>query len=73
MEALEIRDATARAQAVIVQPRVALPTYRRLAAHRHDDEPSDDVLRLHLVESLTGAALAVVGRGAQFTVIGSAA
>jgi hypothetical protein len=42
------------------------------AEHRDDAQPTDDVLRLHLVESLlTGAALAVVGRGAQFTVVGS--
>lgn len=72
LEALELRDATAAARVVVVQPHVSLPSYRRLAEQRDNDHPSDDVLRLHLVESLlTGAALAVVGRGAQFMVIGS--
>jgi hypothetical protein len=72
LEALELRDATAPARVVVVQPHISLPSYRQLAEKRDDDQPSDDVLRLHLVESLlTAAALAVVGRGAQFTVIGS--
>jgi hypothetical protein len=72
LEALELRDATAPSRVVVVQPHISLPSYRRLAEHRDDAQPTDDVLRLHLVESLlTGAALAVVGRGAQFTVVGS--
>jgi hypothetical protein len=57
---------------VIVQPHISWPAYQRLAEHRDDPEPSDDVLRLHLVENLlTGAALSVVGRGAEFMVMGS--
>ena len=72
LEALELRDATAPARVMVVQPHISLSSYRRLAEHRDDARPADDVLRLHLVEGLlTGAALSVVGRGAQFTVVGS--
>jgi hypothetical protein len=72
LEALELRDATAPARVMVVRPHISQLSYRRLAEHRDDAQPTDDVLRLHLVESLlAGAALAVVGRGAQFTVIGS--
>jgi hypothetical protein len=72
LEALELRDATTPTRVIVVQPHIAQSSYRRLAEHRDDPQPTDDVLRLHLVESLlTSAALSVVGRGAQFTVIGS--
>jgi hypothetical protein len=74
LEALDLRDATSPAHVMVVQPHISLPSYRRLSEHRNDARPTDDVLRLHLVENLlTGAALAVVGRGAQFTVVGSTA
>lgn len=73
LEALDLRDTTSPCRVVVVQPHVSRTSYRRLAQRREDSEPSDDVLRLHLVESLlTSAALSVVGRGAQFVVVGSA-
>jgi hypothetical protein len=72
LEALELRDATTPTRVIVVQTHISQSSYRRFAEHRDDPQPIDDVLRLHLVESLlTSAALSVVGRGAQFTVIGS--
>jgi hypothetical protein len=74
LEPHKLRDATAPARVMVVQPHIPLSSYRRLTQHRDDAQPAEDVLRLHLVESLlTSAALAVVGRGAQFTVVGSTA
>ena len=72
IEALDLRDAASPRRVVVVQPHVSRTSYQRLAEQRNDSQPSDEVLRLHLVESLlTSAALSTVGRGADFVVIGS--
>lgn len=69
LEALELRDATCKKQVVIVQPHVSETTYFGL--RRAPSDPSEDLLRLRLLEDLLNSAWSTVaGAGADLVVIG---
>jgi hypothetical protein len=69
VKALDARDATDPVRVVIVQPHLSRRTYRRL--RKPTDSPSDETLRLHLLESLlNGARGTLVRVNADLTVVG---
>lgn len=70
LEALYLRDATCKKQVVIVQPHVSKTTYYGL--RRASGDPTEDLLRLRLLEDLLNSAWSTVaGAGADLVVIGS--
>ena len=70
LDALECRDATSKRQVVIVQPHVSEVTYKRLQGS--SGSPSEDLLRLRLLEDLLNSAWSsIAGSGADLVVIGS--
>ncbi|KOV89875.1 hypothetical protein ADL03_00010 [Nocardia sp. NRRL S-836] len=70
LESLECRDAMDKRQVVIIQPHVSELTYQRL--RKSSGSPSDDLLRLRLLEDLLNSAWSsVAGSGADLIVIGS--
>lgn len=71
IESLKLRDAVDPVRVVIVQPHVHQEVYRRLRGDDHQQEsPSDDFLRLCLLETMLNAGRAnAVGSGADLHVI----
>jgi hypothetical protein len=73
-EALNLRDATNDMRVVIVQPHLSELNYRRLRLSTNVGVGGEDMLRLHLLESLLNATRSsIVGVGADLVVVGSRA
>lgn len=72
LEQLEARDATSTMRVVIVQPHLTQEMYDAVRQEEYGDQPSEDLLRLHLLDNLLNSARSsVTGAGADLYVIGS--
>lgn len=70
-EQLDARDATNAMKVVIVQPHLTQDMYDKVRYEKYGDRPSEDLLRLHLLDSLLNSARSsVTGVGADLFVIG---
>ncbi|MGW4369811.1 hypothetical protein ACWEKT_29600 [Nocardia takedensis] len=73
LEILASRDATDRTEVVVVQPHVSQKSYDRVRRSSGPSPPSNELLRLYLLERLlTSARSNVVAACDEFMVIGSA-
>ncbi|MEV0541268.1 hypothetical protein [Nocardia salmonicida] len=72
LEALALRDATDRTEVVVIQPHVSKTTYLRIRGASNAALPSNELLRLYLLERLlTSARSNIVAVCDEFSVIGS--